>query len=127
MITESQYQLINKSKIDYTQLRSLKAKIDYRYFNNPLKFDEILEFSQQTNISKQYNHETQKAEELTRMLINVCSRPNDLVIVPFVGSGTECAMSVQEGRKFIGYEIEPKYVDMATNRVQKEIMQQKLF
>ena len=49
-------------------------------------------------------HPTQKPEDLTRSLILTCSRPNDFVVVPFAGSGTECAMSVKEGRKSIGFE-----------------------
>jgi DNA modification methylase len=50
-------------------------------------------------------------------MINTCSRKNDLVVVPFAGSGTEVAMSIKEGRKAIGYDIEKKYVDMSNKRI----------
>jgi len=63
-----------------------------------------------------YDHATVKPEKLTRALILTCSRRNDLVFVPFAGSGTECAMAAKEGRKFIGYDIERKYVGMANKR-----------
>ncbi|GAA4299574.1 site-specific DNA-methyltransferase [Nibribacter koreensis] len=63
-----------------------------------------------------YEHETIKPEKLTRTLILTCSRPNDLVVVPFAGSGTECAMSLKEGRRFIGYETDAKHVQTATDR-----------
>lgn len=64
-----------------------------------------------------FDHDTIKPEKLTRILINTCSRKNDLVLVPFSGSGTECAMSIKEGRRFIGFDIEEKYVKMANERV----------
>ena len=74
-----------------------------------------------------YEHDTIKPEKLTRELILTCSRKNDLVIVPFSGSGTECAMSAKENRDFIGYEINKKYVDMANERCKEYLIQQKLF
>ena len=37
-----------------------------------------------------------KPEALTRALMLTCSRPNDLVLVPFAGSGTECAMLLKK-------------------------------
>ena len=46
-----------------------------------------------------------------------CSRPNDLVVVPFAGSGTECAMSIKENRKVIGFDIEAKYCEIANKRI----------
>lgn len=98
-----------------------------RFFYNYLKFEEVLEFSQESYITKNYDHETKKPETLTRMLINTCSRKNDLVIVPFAGSGTECAMSVKEKRDFVGFEIIPKHAEMANKRVQKILKEPTLF
>ena len=51
----------------------------------------------------------------------------DLAIVPFSGSGTEVAMSVKEGRRAIGYDIESKYVEMSNRRVQAILMKPELF
>ena len=74
-----------------------------------------------------YQHDTIKPEKLTRILITTCSRKNDLIVVPFSGSGTECAMSAKEDRMFWGCDIEKKYVDMANKRVKNHVSQQKLF
>ena len=84
-------------------------------------------FSQEGHLTKKYNHDTKKPETLTRHLITICSRPGDLVIIPFCGSGTECACSVMEGRNFISYEIEKKYVDIANNRVNEVLKCPRLF
>ena len=52
---------------------------------------------------------------------------NDLVVVPFAGSGTECAMAVKEGRKTIGFEITEKHAKMSNDRVQNILRQPSLF
>lgn len=74
-----------------------------------------------------YNHDTVKPEALTRALILTCSRKNDLVVIPFAGSGTECAMSIKEGRRAIGFDIEEKYAEMSNDRIQGILSQPSLF
>ena len=122
VITEEQY-LIIRNYLNGEYLRKeyeyLRKEYEYqrRYFQNDLKLEEVFEFSQQSSITKNFDHDTKKPEKLTRALILTCSRKNDLVIVPFAGSGTECAMAVKEGRKAIGFDIERKYVDMSNKRI----------
>lgn len=86
-----------------------------------------MKFSQESSITMNYDHETQKPETLTRALILTCSRENDLVVVPFAGSGTECAMSAKENRNFVGFDIERKYVEMANKRCLEHLRTQALF
>jgi site-specific DNA-methyltransferase (adenine-specific) len=88
-----------------------------RPFNNFKKLFDIMSFDQEAHITGKYDHDTCKPETLTRVLILTCSRPNDLVFVPFAGSGTEVAMAIKEGRNAIGYDIEEKYVEMGNKRV----------
>lgn len=109
----------------------LGFEMDYyevaRYFNNYLKLYDIMNFDQEAHITGNYDHDTCKPETLTRALILTCSRPNDLVVVPFAGSGTECAMAVKEGRKTIGFEITEKHAKMSNERVQNILRQPSLF
>jgi len=98
-----------------------------RHFNNYLKLEEVFEFSQETNKSKFYDHETIKPETLSRCLILTCSTEGDLVVVPFAGSGTECAMSFKEGRSFVGFDNEKKNVQIANNRVNSIKQQPSIF
>jgi len=88
---------------------------------------DVLKFSQEGHVTGLYEHDTVKPEKLTRYLINTCSRKSDLVIVPFSGSGTECAMSAKESRNFIGFDIEKKYVDMGNKRCKTILNQTNLF
>ena len=99
-----------------------------RPFTNHFKLQEIFRFSNEAvKTGAKYNHDTVKPEALTRALILTCSRKNDLVVVPFAGSGTECAMSIKEGRRAIGFDIEEKYVKMSNDRIKSILSQPSLF
>jgi len=100
---------------EYEILRQ-EYEILRRPFNNNLKLEDVWDFGQDAQISKKYEHETQKTEKLATIQILSTTKENDLIIVPFVGSGTECAMAKKHRRKYIGYEIEKKHVKTATDR-----------
>lgn len=109
----------------------LDLGIDYatiaRTFDNKQLLTDVMKFSQEAHITGNYDHDTCKPETLTRALILTCSRPNDLVLVPFAGSGTECAMAAKEGRRFIGFETKQKYYEMANKRCETILSQPQLF
>lgn len=114
-------------KSEYEELRKEYEELR-RPFNNRFNLQEVLNFSnEQSKTSSKYDHDTVKPETLTRALILTCSRENDLVVVPFAGSGTECAMSVKEKRNFVGFEITPKHAEMSNKRVQKILKEPTLF
>ncbi len=48
------------------------------------------------------------------------SKKGDLVLVPFVGSGTECVAARQMQRNFVGFEINEKYCKASNRRIKKE-------
>ena len=50
------------------------------------------------------------------------SRPGDIVLDPFMGSGTTAAVSVQHGRQYIGCELNPEYGPLQEQRI-KEVQQ----
>lgn len=58
-------------------------------------------------------------EELVRPCILAGSRPGDIVLDPFAGSGTTGAVAIQEGRDFIGIEINPTYSKMSEQRIRE--------
>ena len=64
-----------------------------------LNFKKYLRFSNEaTKTGAKYDHETVKPETLTRALILTCSRKNDLVLIPFSGSGTSNGNKRREKR-----------------------------
>ena len=101
---------------EYERLRGQYEELR-RPFDNFLNANEVLRFNNESAMHTQYSHPTRKPQKLTRALILTASRPNDLVLVPFAGSGTECAASLLESRRFIGYEIDQKYFDIANKRI----------
>ena len=66
------------------------------------------------------SHPTQKPEALMKRIILTSSNKNDIVLDPFVGSGTTCIVANLVDRKWIGIDINPEYIKMCENRIKKE-------
>ncbi len=64
-------------------------------------------------------HSTQKPEALLHRVILAASRPGDLVLDPFLGSGTTAAVAKRLGRRFLGIEREARYAEIARARIAK--------
>ena len=64
-------------------------------------------------------HEAMFPDELARRVIKLFSGNGDLVLDPFVGSGTTAAMAIECGRRFIGIEKIPQYATLARRRCQQ--------
>ncbi len=62
-------------------------------------------------------HSTQKPESLLYRVILSSTKPGDVVLDPFFGSGTTGAVARKLGRKFIGLERDPKYASVARARI----------
>jgi len=58
--------------------------------------------------------------ELPQRLIELYTYRGDLVIDPFVGSGTTAVAALRTGRHFLGYDTEPGYVEAALSRIEAE-------
>ena len=65
-------------------------------------------------------HPTQKPEALLARIISASSHPGDLVLDPFVGSGTTCRVAQVLNRRWIGIEINPGYVELSNQRIRAE-------
>lgn len=124
MLTKEMYEKLQKWCNPYLSKEYKFLKKEYDDLRRPFYLTEqykmdVLRVSQEGHITGNYDHDTVKPEKLTRIFIKTCSRENDLVVVPFAGSGTECAMSAKENRNFVAYEITKKHVDMSNKRVKK--------
>ena len=62
-------------------------------------------------------HPTQKPESLLHRIIVATTKPNDVVLDPFFGTGTTGAVAKKLGRDFIGIEREPAYIKVAKERI----------
>jgi DNA modification methylase len=59
--------------------------------------------------------------EIPKNAILLASREGDTIVDPFTGSGTTGVAAIQAGRKFIGFEIDRKHVNTATERMELEL------
>jgi len=64
-------------------------------------------------------HTFQKPTKLIKRIILASSNPKDLVLDPFMGSGTTAFVCLELGRKFIGFEINPEYYKIANERLEQ--------
>lgn len=137
VITEEQYNVIREYcnnkylqkpyeelKAEYDELKAEYEKLR-RPFNNERFYGDVIRLPNYE--TGNHEHDTPKPEKLTRELILISSRKNDLVLVPFAGSGTECAMAAKEGRRFIGFDTELKHVEYANKRTEQILCQPQLF
>lgn len=65
-------------------------------------------------------HPAQKPEALVERILNASSRPGDLVLDPFLGSGTTAVVARRLGRHFVGTELNADYCRLALKRLSRE-------
>lgn len=70
---------------------------------------------------KERIHPTQKPVQLMEDLVRIHSNENDVILDPFLGSGSTGVACVNTNRNFIGYELEEDYFDIATKRIDEAI------
>jgi site-specific DNA-methyltransferase (adenine-specific) len=76
-------------------------------------------YCQTTKDKEAFKHKALMPEALARDLILSFSRPYDVVLDCFAGAGTTAKMALLNGRRWIGFEIEPEYVAIAHERLRK--------
>jgi modification methylase len=64
-------------------------------------------------------HPTQKPEALLHRVLLACTIPGEIVLDPFLGTGTTAVVAKRLGRRFIGIERHPSYVEAAWGRVRR--------
>lgn len=92
----------------------------YRSINNMRGANpgNVWEFSHMHYCNKnRKKHPTQKPEGLFERMILASSDPDDVVLDPFVGSGTALRVCQQTGRNGIGIDINPEYIQMTKERL----------
>ena len=69
--------------------------------------------------AKRVGHPAPFPVELPEQLIRLYTFENDLVLDPFMGSGSSLVAAAHLGRRYIGYDLDPAYVEIARQRVEQ--------
>ena len=99
------------------------------------KTKEIREFGARTNIwriknsggfgqsdKRAYDHPATMPQDLAKDHILSWSNEGDLVLDPFMGSGTTARMSIVTGRDYIGFEVDPTYYELCCDITPQNIL-----
>jgi site-specific DNA-methyltransferase (adenine-specific) len=89
---------------------------------NTISRDEFLEWTKSVWTfpavsAKKVGHPAPFPEELPHRLIQLYSFKGDVVLDPFVGSGTTSLAAVKDERRYIGYDIHDEYLEIARKRI----------
>ena len=63
-------------------------------------------------------HPTQKPIRLIRRMMDISVQDGFKILVPFVGSGTDCVAAKERGLDFLGFELEDEYINIANTRLE---------
>ena len=75
------------------------------------------EIDQVKNVSKDFDHPCPIPVEIARRIILLTTKPGDVVLDPFMGSGTTGVACKELGRSFVGIEISKNYFEVAKRRI----------
>lgn len=111
------------SKGDYN--RNGKGKI------NTISKEKFMEWTKSVWImnaesARRIGHPAPFPEELPYRLIQLYSFKDDIILDPFIGSGTTAISAMKSERKYVGYEVNEEYIKLANRRIEPYKTQTKL-
>jgi DNA modification methylase len=98
-----------------------------KYYLNFLSQKEMVQVFTGNIGTKETSHPTEKYIWMVKPLIIRHSKPGDLILDPFAGSGTILAVAEKLKRRWIGIEVNEKYCSLIKNRIEKIRKQKFLF
>ena len=103
-------------KMDYSEVNFI--------FNSQMGFSDV--WTDIDFYKEERNHSTQKPLKLIERLVIASSNEGDIILDPFLGSGSTAIASKKLNRKFIGIEVDKEYCKFAEERLKKELAQKTL-
>jgi site-specific DNA-methyltransferase (adenine-specific) len=113
------------SKGSYRRERSKEEMTEKR---NTITKEQFMEWtksiwSMKAESAKRIGHPAPFPEELPSRLIQLYSFTNDIILDPFMGSGTTAVAAKKAKRNFIGYDINEEYIGLANKRIKNTIQE----
>lgn len=110
----------NKFYMKKTEFILMLRKGRQRYIND-MGMSNVFQYP---NILGNKFHPTEKPVELMKDLIRQSTNENDIVLDPFMGSGSTCLAAKELNRQYVGFEINQKYYDIAEKRLNNTLFKQ---
>lgn len=107
------------SKGDYKRERS---RDELNIKNNTISKDQFIEWTKSVwtmnaESAKRIGHPAPFPEELPYRLVQLYSFTNDIIIDPFMGSGTTAVAALKSNRFYVGYEVNADYIKLSNKRL----------
>lgn len=114
----------SKGRFDRAMSRARRKK-EARPHEDTISKEEFMEatldvWTMRPESARRVNHPAPFPVELPERFIQLYTYKDDVVLDPFMGSGTTAVAAVRAGRRFVGYDTDPEYVDRARRRVKEE-------
>jgi site-specific DNA-methyltransferase (adenine-specific) len=111
------------SKGDYKRERKKQEK---EIRQNTISRDDFIEWTKSiwtfnAESARRIGHPAPFPIDLPYRLIQLLSFTNDIVLDPFMGSGTTGIAALKSNRKFIGFDTSKEYIELATNRIKSHL------
>ena len=119
-MAKKQSYAINRRYVQDTDFAVWAVKEKAKWvFNKPDNIPYLRPLYKTSTVSgnERTSHPTQKSLQLMEGIIGVHTNPNDIIMDPFMGSGTTGVAALKSGRRFIGIELDSSYYDIALNRL----------
>lgn len=118
--------IASKGRFDRAQSPERRQAGGYPYQPYLLTADEFMEATLDVwdippESARRVNHPAPFPVELPERLIKLYTYKNDLVLDPFLGSGSTLIAAARTSRRGAGYDMDPEYVAIARQRVQEEL------
>ena len=110
-----------QTALGYIEVDSKKYSADWKNPSTVLKFNSL-----RPNSKEFVKHPTQKPVSLCEYLIKTYTNENELVLDNCIGSGTTAIACMNTNRNYIGFELDNTYYEIAKNRINQHILDNKL-
>ena len=105
----------------YDELRRQYDELRRAHFPNRSNFTDLWSYSPILAGSKKRLHNCQKPIQMITDMVTTSSRPGDVVLDPFAGSGTTGVAAMRTGRRAVLIERDERYCEIAAKRLEQEI------
>jgi modification methylase len=92
---------------------------EIKKYNGGKQARKYLDIQRSMGAAERLGHPTQKKIETQQFLVEMLSNPGEIVVDPFVGSGTTAAACLATDRRFLAIERDPHFHEIASKRVMK--------